>query len=457
MVKLGSGHGALALPTLAHLPSVGERRARGREIRSVLPRLTLGQWHRPDGRPDPVKGVALRIATLPSDVAQTDLRRYTKNPYTWFVATPGQMAADLRDCRVTGFAVQLNGDATVTNVAALRAPDGIVHVDFLRFDETIHGPWESDVRRLATSAFLLSTVRKLDGKSAEGAARAAAEGYRLQMAEVAEWTNLEVWRARLAGKVVTRAFRPNGTPHGKAWPSDAIDPLLGVEDLTEVVERVRQFREQPGQLVRVTTDEELAWIDRGMEAYSATLPEGHRALLAQYHVVDVARQPGDRGHDALVLLEGRDVDDALILEVREARPSAMLLSGLEPLAPDDGQRIVAGQRAMEAEPDPLLGYVPAGTGEPGVTWRQRPVAVGTLAPEGCRAAQLVEAAGLAGRTLALAHARSGDRIAIASYLGGGENFADAMATFAARYTDQVLKDHAAVSKAVKAGKLAVKG
>jgi len=229
--------------------------------------------------------------------------------------------------------------------------------------------------------------------------------------------------------------------------------LLGVEALTEVVDGVRQFTQRPGQLTRVTSDEELGWIDRGMEAYSATLPEGHRALLAQYRVVDVARQPGDRGHDGLVLLEGRDVDDALILEVREARPSALLALGVQPVYRDDAQRIVAGQRAMEAEADPLLGYAPHKRGQVGVTWRQRPVAVGTLAPETCRAAQLIAAATLAGRTLALAHARSGDRIAIASYLGGGDNFAEALATFAAKYAEQVVKDHAAVSKAVKSGKL----
>lgn len=423
-------------------PAKQQRRA-GRTLRNAVPRSSHAGFAPAPDRADPVD--TLRHARRGWIAALVPIRfeRMRASPLAFFRGTASTMAADLVHTPSTGLRVQAVGDAHLLNFGGFGTPEGRLLFDVADFDETLQGPWEWDVKRLAASIEL--AARELDRDTA--AAEAAVRGYRTAMSEFADMTSLEIYGHELdAGKAVRLAPGIAGdverwSHHTSRWElprlttvKDGAPRIVGHEPITV---RLR------GSVAAALRELPLA--------YSRTLAEDRRALLARYEVIDVARHAVGVGscgtHCYVVLLIGSDAGDPLFLQVKEARRSA-----LEPFAGRSrvrhpGQRVVIGQRLAQAEADAFLGW---GTlGRTGVYLRQLRDMRGAVDLRAFKSSQLTEYASLCGTALARAHARTGTPGAIAGYIGHGDRLDRAIAAFARDYADQTERDHAAFVKATR--------
>jgi uncharacterized protein (DUF2252 family) len=395
------------------------------------------------------------------------------SPLAFYRGGAAIMAMDLADTPTTGFRVQLCGDAHLSNFGVFAAPDRRLVWDLNDFDETLPGPWEWDVKRLAASFAIAARYLGFTSKDTRTAVLATARAYRETMREFAAMRNLDVWYARLdvdrlladlskvsrsrnmksARKDVAKAQRKNSL---KAFdrlvrmndgePRIISDPPLLVPARELVSEGQRQDLEERMREV--------------LSRYRESLKGDRRHLFDGYRFVDMARKVvgvGSVGTQAwVVLMMGRDGRDPLFLQAKEAEASVLAAyAGASEFA-NHGERVVEGQWLMQAASDILLGWLPA-LGYDGrrrdfyvrQLWDgKRSVEVETLPPEG-----LAIYGRVCGWTLARAHARSGDRVAIAAYLGKGKAFDRAIAEFAERYADQNEADYAALSGAVKSGRV----
>jgi uncharacterized protein (DUF2252 family) len=285
--------------------------------------------------------------------------------------------------------------------------------------------------------------------------------YRQRMAEYSEMGELEVWYSRVSAEEIFDLISDSKTmKKAKKALSKARgrDSLQALSRLTTVVDGQRIIVDDPPLVVRVVEEELRTQIDNILQMYRSILLDDRRHLLDHYRFVDVARKVVGVGsvgtRDYIVLLEGRDEDDPLFLQVKEAEASV-----LESFLPksnykNHGHRVVAGQRLMQAASDIFLGWL-RGPGGRDFYWRQLRDMKGSAKVERMSPDELVQYAGLCGWVLARAHARSGDRVQIAAYLGKSERFDGAIADFAKAYADQTERDHAALCAAVKSGKVAV--
>jgi uncharacterized protein (DUF2252 family) len=303
-----------------------------------------------------------------------------------------------------------------------------------------------------------------DAPDCRAAAQACVASYRQRMAAFSEMGELEVWYSRI-GEEEVRALLSEAKSRNKTTKklsknvqkTRGRDSLQALSKLTGVVDGRRRIIDDPPLLVRIPEGDEVrAQINAILESYKRTLQEDRRHLLERYRFVDAARKVvgvGSVGTRAfVVLLEGRDGDDPLFLQVKEAGPS--VLEGHVPSSPYEhhGHRVVAGQRLMQAASDIFLGWF-RGTEGRDFYWRQLKDMKGSAKVEGMSPDELVLYAGLCGWALARAHARSGDRVQIAAYLGKSDRFEGAVADFAVAYADQNERDHAALCAAVKSGRL----
>jgi hypothetical protein len=336
--------------------------------------------------------------------------------------------------------------------------------DLNDFDETLPGPWEWDVKRLAASFVVAGRVNGFDDSECRRAALSATGSYRERMAEFSEIGELEVWYSRIGEEEVrgllsaARARRRTAQKLSKtAQKARGRDSLQALSKLTRVVDGHRRIIDDPPLLVRIPEgDENRGQIYAILESYKRTLQEDRRHLLDRYRFVDAATKVvgvGSVGNRAyVVLLEGHDENDPLFLQVKEAGPS--VLEGYLPSSTykHHGHRVVAGQRLMQAASDIFLGWF-RGTAGRDFYWRQLKDMKGSANVEGMSPEELVIYAGLCGWALARAHARSGDRVQIAAYLGKSERFDGAVADFAKAYADQTEQDHAVLCAAVKSGRV----
>ena len=422
-----------------------------------------------DGRP-----ASSRIRS-PSCAAQEPTRvpelvplrheRMLESPFTFYRGAAVIMAADLATLPSTGLRVQACGDAHLANFGGFAAPDRTLVFDMNDFDETAPGPFEWDVKRLAASFEIAARTRELSSKTARAVVRRVTRSYREAMAQFATMTNLEVWYSRLDAQGVLDRWRSHVSPDDvtrferTAAKAERKDSLRALSRLTQLVDGERHIVSDPPTLVPVTDlagDSEafLAWLHERYRVYRQSLQHDRRHLLDDYRLVDFARKVVGVGSVGtrcwIALLLGKDDADPLFLQVKEAEASV-----LEPYAgksgfANHGRRVVEGQRLLQSAGDILLGWTRA-QGVDGVQrdfyvrqlwdWKVSP-ALDTMTPE-----ILKIYAQLCGWTLARGHARSGDRIAIAAYLGTGVGFERAIAEFAAAYADQNDRDFEAVSAA----------
>jgi uncharacterized protein (DUF2252 family) len=459
-----------------HPGSPAARAAAGKAARAAAPRSSHGEWAPAAGRPDPVELLERQAASRVGRLVPLRYGRMLASPFAFYRGAAAVMAADLAPTPRSGFEAQLCGDAHLSNFGAFASPERRLVFDLNDFDETLPGPWEWDVKRLAASFSLAGRERDCGGKQRRQIVREAAREYRETMRRLAAMGNLDSWYQHLDAEAIAarwadavggsqrRTFKRN-VAKARAKDSDR-----AFAKLVEEVGGEPRIRSDPPLLVpaRVLVEQEAPGVDAEarvlevLSGYRDSLPDERRAVLDSYRLADVAFKVvgvgsvGTRAWIALML--GRDESDPLFLQIKEAQRSV-----LEPYAASSrfdhqGERVVHGQRLMQAAGDVLLGWVRAR----GVDGEQRDFYVrqlwdwkGSVEVESMDARGLSVYAQICGMTLAHAHARGGDRIAIAAYLGKGDVFDRAMADFAEVYADRSERDHAALADAVRAGRVEV--
>jgi uncharacterized protein (DUF2252 family) len=439
-----------------------QRHEQGRAARRTVPRGSHAEWAPAPDRPDPVDLLEMQAKGRLEELMPIRYARMMASPFAFLRGSAVIMANDLAGTPKSGLQAQLCGDAHLLNFGAYASPERALLFDLNDFDETLPGPWEWDVKRLAASFVVAGRDNGFDAADSRRAAQASVASYRQRMAEFSEMGELEVWYSRIGeaevkGLLSSARKRTTKKLSKNVQKARGRDSLHALSKLTRVVDGRRMIDDDPPLLVRIPEGDEIrAQVYAILESYKRTLQEDRRHLLDRYRFVDAARKVvgvGSVGTRAfVVLLEGRDRDDPLFLQVKEA--GASVLEGHVPSGTHEhhGHRVVAGQRLMQAASDIFLGWF-RGTEGRDFYWRQLKDMKGSAKVEDMSPDELVLYAGLCGWALARAHARSGDRVQIAAYLGKSDRFDRAVADFAVAYADQNERDHAALCAAVESGRL----
>ena len=430
-----------------------------------------GEWQASPDRPDPVALLQEQARTRVPELVPLRYARMLVSPFTFFRGAAYLMAADLAGTPRTGLTVQLCGDAHLSNFGTYLAPDRRLVFSLNDFDETLPGPFEWDVKRLAASFAVAGRDRGFEDEQRASVNLAVAESYRSAMQDLAGMRRLDVWYSRLdvedLAALVEQQMKPAALKrfHKNVAKARAKDSLKAFDKLVEVVDGRPRLIGDPPLIVPLEqllpdleyreTEEALRQL---LRSYRRSLQGDHRHLLEGFHFAGAARKVvgvGSVGTRAwIILMLGNDGRDPLFLQGKEAEASV-----LEPFLgksryANHGQRVVEGQRLMQSASDILLGWIRT-PGLDGVTRdfyiRQLWDGKGSAVVETMKPRVLASYARLCGWTLARAHARSGDAVAIAGYLGNGDSFDRALAVFAEQYADQNERDYAALKQAVDSG------
>ncbi|MFE2474610.1 DUF2252 family protein [Streptomyces sp. NPDC059389] len=456
-----------------HRLSVAERVARGRAARRRAPRSGQGDFEPSAQRQNPVDILEGQSAGRVPELVPIRYGRMSESPFRFYRGAAAVMAADLAQTQDSGLRVQVCGDAHMLNYGLLGTPERNLLFDLNDFDETLPGPWEWDVKRLAVSLAIAGRENGFSERERAVVVRSAGRSYRERMRDYAVMRHLDVWYARVDAEQLQALGATELRSRGRKRLAEELakargrDSLQAAGKLTEVVAGERRFRSVPPLVTPLTElmpDNRRGTLEgqiRDMvEQYGETLPSDRRHLLRQFTVVDMARKVVGVGSVGtrcwIILLLGRDGEDPLILQAKEAGESVLapyVGAGEHSM---QGERVVAGQRLMQAASDIFLGWHRA----KGIDGRERDFYVrqlrdwkGSIEPE-LMAPQGMQALGdVCAATLARAHARSGDRIGIAAYLGGGDVFDRALVRFAETYADLNERDHQALVAAVAAGRM----
>jgi uncharacterized protein (DUF2252 family) len=452
--------------------SYDERVAAGRAARKQVPRTSLGAWSPDAARPDPVLVLMRQGESRLPELLPIRYGRMLASPFAFLRGSAAVMAGDLAHEPATGLLVQACGDAHLGNFGTYAGPDRRLVFDLNDFDETLRAPFEWDVKRLAASIEVLGRDRGLGADARRRAALAAGQAYREAMRKFASMRTLDIWYARIDVEEIRAVVEERGAPADELRRLDrhvsraqGRDSLRALTKLTEVVDGSRRVRHDPPLLIPlarlVEPDEQARMLQllRGyLRRYRTALPPAARTLLDRFQLVDIARKVVGVGSVGLrawvVLLLGRDDGDPLVLQVKEAQPSVLEPHIAHPADKQHGRRIVEGQKLTQAASDALLGWI-SGVAPDGVQrdfyvrqlWDRK----GSIDLDAMTSRRLRAYSALCGLALARAHARSGDAVAIAAYLGGGDSFERAMAAFAAAYADVTVADHGALARAAQQG------
>jgi uncharacterized protein (DUF2252 family) len=445
----------------------------GRAARRTAPRSSHAEWAPAAGRPDPVDTLEAQGATRVQELLPIRYGRMLDSPFAFYRGAAAIMAADLAPTPASGIRTQLCGDAHLSNFGGFAAPDRSLVFDLNDFDETLPGPWEWDLKRLVASLAIAGRDNGYTPKQTRKILVAATQRYQEAMQRFAGMGNLAVWYSHLDVQDVRDQLDSMlDKAAGSRFDANLAkarsrDHLRSLRKLTTVSEGRRRFVADPPLLVPLgdlladgAEDAAASQVRELILGYAATLPSGTAQLVRSYTFVDMARKVVGVGSVGtrcwVVLLRGRDEDDPLFLQVKEAQPS-VLARHLDAPAGDgasthEGARVVRGQRLMQSVGDIFLGYHRA-VGLDGLTrdfyvrqlhdWKGS-ADIARMEPRAMRMYGQVCA-----WTLARAHARSGDRIAIAAYLGEGDSFAEALRDFAEAYADLTERDHDAFVRAVR--------
>ena len=450
-----------------------ERAGFGRAARSGAPRSAHAEFSPPPKRPDPVEVIEAQSARRVPELVPIRYGRMSESPFRFYRGAAAIMAADLAETPRSGIRTQLCGDAHMLNFRLLASPERRLMFDINDFDETLPGPWEWDVKRLAASLVIAGRANGFSTKERASVVRATVRSYREHMRTFAGMGNLEVWYTRFEADELQKQFAPElGTGNRERWArararAHEHDTLQAYDRLTHVVDGQRRIAPDPPLLVRL--DDLLEGTERGtlhtelsrlVERYALSLQSDRRYLLESYRVADMARKVVGVGSVGtrcwIVLLLGKDDGDPLLLQAKEADESVLAPYAGPAGFRTQGERVVAGQRLMQATSDIFLGWERV----TGIDGRRRDFYVrqlrdwkGIAVAENMSPKRMSLFGQVSGATLARAHARSGDRIAIAAYLGGSDVFDRALATFAELYADRNEQDHRALLDAIAAGRV----
>jgi uncharacterized protein (DUF2252 family) len=455
--------------------TVEERVAQGKAARARVPRDWHAQWAQSQRTNEPLELLAEQAETRVPELVPIRHGRMAASPFSYYRGAALPMAADLSGTARTDLQVQLCGDAHLSNFGGFASPERDLVFDVNDFDETNPGPFEWDVKRLAASLEVASRARGFDDVTRTDIVVAGVRSYREAIRTFASSPNLQAWYSRLdvtgvlerwgatADKKTVKRVRRN------IARAEAKDQLKARDKLTTLVDGEPRFVSDPPLLVPVSelygeVDGQalLEAIHDAIRAYRRTLPRDRRHLLESYRYVDLARKVvgvGSVGTRAWVaLFVGRDTDDTLILQVKEAEASVLERFAGKSVFHNHGERVTEGQRLMQASSDIFLGWHRVKDGYDGrphdyyvrQLWDSKfSPEVETMEPP-----LLTSYAEMCGWTLARAHSRSADAVAIGSYLGGGDAFDRAIGAFARSYADQNERDHQALVDAIANGTVA---
>jgi uncharacterized protein (DUF2252 family) len=458
-------------PAVAHA-TPEERKARGKAARNEVPRERHAEFA-PDVRLDPVDLLEEQAKTRVPELVPIRYGRMGVSAFTFYRGAALIMAGDLASTPTSGLPVQLCGDAHLSNFGMFGSPERHLVFDINDFDETANGPWEWDVKRLCASVEIGGRDNGFTDDERREAVLAGVREYRTAMRSFANMTNLDVWYSHIDMDELMPQIKAQVDPKRVKLLEKALaktrtrDSMQVFTKLTREVDGEPRIVSQPPLIVpleELLKEDERDAIEEGLKAilrsYRKTLETDRRHLLEQYRFVELARKVvgvgsvGTRAWIALML--GRDNTDPLFLQVKEAEASVLERFVGRSQYANHGQRVVAGQRLMQATSDIFLGWDRV----TGIDAQQRDfyfrqlrdwkgsVEIDTLLPKG-----LAIYARLCGWTLARAHARSGDRIAIASYMGKSDVFDRAIAEFSVAYADQNERDYQAMQAAVESGRI----
>ncbi len=453
-----------------------ERAAKGRQIRADVPRSSHAELKLASGR-DPISMLAEQATSRLPDLVPIRYGRMLASPFAYYRGAALPMAFDLSSTPVTGLSVQACGDAHMGNFGLFGSAERRLVFDINDFDETLPGPWEWDVKRLAASLEIAARENGIGKKQRNEIVQAAVRRYRLAMGEFATQSNLGVFYANADADQIVQRFRNQLTSRQRARVAEGIakarsrDSMQALDKLCRIVDGRPQIVADPPLIVPLSSmlpaDIDASGLESELtgliEGYKRTLLADRRYLLDQYEtkLADIARKVVGVGSVGtrcwIMLMLGRDESDPLFLQMKEAGPSVLSEFAGQSKFTNQGQRVVAGQRLMQAASDAFLGWQRLSPAPDGVTrdfyvrqlrdWKFS-LDTQTMVPSGIK-----YFGELCGWTLARAHARSGDRIAIAAYLGRSDAFDKAVAEFAVQYADLNERDYAALDDAAKSGRV----
>jgi uncharacterized protein (DUF2252 family) len=459
---------------LGHL-TPAERAVRGKAARAEVPLESHAAFDPPPDRPDPIALLEEQATTRVPELVPVRYGRMMVSPFTYYRGAALPMASDLATTPVSGLAVQACGDAHLSNFGVFGSAERRLVFDVNDFDETLPGPWEWDVKRLAASLEVAARDSGFPSKKSREIVAATVGGYREAMRGFAGMTNLDVWyasadmdelRKQFASQLKARQRKAVDKGLTKARTRDSMQE---VAKLTHIVDgRPRIISDPPllvpiDELVPGQSDRKglVSQLTDLVARYRRTLETDRRYLFEQFEFADLARKVVGVGSVGtrcwIVLMLGRDDSDPLFLQVKEAEASVLSRFVGASRYANQGQRVVAGQRLMQASSDIFLGWQRIDAGLDGQPrdfyvrqlrdWKLS-LDIETMVPRGMRMYGR-----LCGWTLARAHARSGDRIAIAAYLGASDTFDQAISEFSVAYADQNEKDHDALVAAAASGRI----
>ena len=495
----------MAEPVKIVHPSVEERAAQGKAARKAVSPASHAGWKPAADRPDPIALLEEQDVRREPDLVPVRHGRMMVSPFTFYRGAARIMAADLKDTPRAGLTVQLCGDAHLSNFGVFASPERELLFDLNDFDETLPGPFEYDVARLAASFTIAGRNNGFSKQDVRAATLTVANAYRMAMADFAQMRVMDIYYSKLTdeelmtmlrhaaaredaaakaarkkqkGKMARKAGKQAAAQTGGATPDQRLrlvekadvkartrDSLQALSKLGELVDGEYRIVSQPPIVVPsrelyatygMSSDELWHVIHQEFRAYRATLQSDRRHLLEKFEIVDIARKVvgvGSVGTRAFIaLLQGRDEQDPLFLQVKEATQS-VLEDHLPKSRHQPGSRVVHGQRMMQAASDIYLGWTKGYQEGRYLYWRQLRDMKGSADVESMVPFGLTFYARQCGWTLARAHARSGDPVAISAYLGKSDKFDQAMTDFAERYADQNERDYEAFIEAIHAGRL----
>ncbi len=462
-----------ATAAATHL-SVAERVARGKAARAEVPRSSHASFEPAAHRPDPIELLERQAQTRVPELVPIRYGRMLVSPFAFYRGAALIMASDLAATPRSGLTVQCCGDAHLSNFGVFASPERRLMFDVNDFDETLPGPWEWDVKRLAASMLIAARDNGYPAKDQDQVVLDTVESYRTAMAGFAAMNNLDVWYAHLDIESTLKELGPQLKSTQVKRTEKALakartkDSMSAFSKLTQMVDGEPRIVAEPPLIVPIhdlakgaERKEMLESLQELVRSYRQTLEHDRRVLLEEFHLTDMARKVvgvgsvGTRAWIALML--GRDDQDPLFLQLKEAEASVFE----EFLGPSEfdnhGERVVTGQRLMQASSDIFLGWLHVEEGIDGgdrdFYGRQLKDWKGSAEIERMPPSGLAQYGRLCGWTLARAHARSGDRIAIAAYLGRGRVFDRAIVEFSHAYAEQNKRDYKALAAAVKSGRI----
>jgi uncharacterized protein (DUF2252 family) len=449
-------------PITAPLPSRKDRRAAGKALRDQVPREQHGEWQPPRQRRDPVELIIESSKGRIPELIPIRNGRMMVSPFAFYRGTANIMAADLAATPVSGIHTQLCGDCHLLNFGGFATPERRQVFDINDFDETLPGPWEWDLKRLAASFVLASRANAFSRADQRDSVLACVRSYRERMAEYAETPALDVWYARIeTSEVLALIQDKESLARARKRLAKLAQRSVAQDDFPGMVEQRggrHVIKDNPPLIChppRHSLKNNRDTVERAFGQYRATLTDDRRALLDRYRLVDTALKVvgvGSVGAFCSVMLMMAEDNDPLFLQVKQASASVLEPYLGKSVYANHGQRVVEGQRLMQSASDIFLGWAQGKAGRHFYARQLRDMKIKPLV-EIFNPLTMSNYGTLCGWALARAHARAGDAAMIAGYLGKSDVFDRAIARFAANYADLAARDHAKFLAAIRKGRI----